>query len=99
MFYAAAKAVAQSFTVLGHSQTITFAKIAGQTVGKSLTLKATASSALKVSFASTTTSVCTVTGATAKMVKAGSCTIEAKQAGNDVFAAAKPVTQTFKVTQ
>ena len=97
--YAAARAVAQSFTVLGHGQTITFAKIAGQTVGKTLTLKATASSGLKVGFASTTTSVCTVTGASAKMVKAGSCTIEARQPGNDVFAPAKAVTQTFKVTQ
>jgi sugar lactone lactonase YvrE len=96
--FAAAKAVPQSFTVLGRSQTISFGKIASQKVGTPLTLTATASSKLKVDFSSTTTSVCTVTGATAKMVAAGNCTIEAKQPGNDVYAAAKAVSQTFTVT-
>jgi len=97
--YAAAPAITQSFAVSGHSQTISFPTIANQTVGASVTLKATASSGLAVAFASTTTTVCTVTGTKATMVTAGNCTIKATQPGNSVYAAAPAVTSTFKVTQ
>jgi hypothetical protein len=95
--YAAATMVPQSFTVNGEAQTITFGTIAAQTVGTPLTLSATASSGLTVSFASTTTSVCTVSGATATFIAAGSCTIDANQAGNNTYAAATMVPQTFTV--
>ena len=97
--YTAAPAVPRSFTVHLASQKISFPAIAAQKSGTSLSLKATASSGLKVEFASTTTSVCTVTGTTAKMAAAGTCTIKATQGGNDVYAAAPAVTESFKVTQ
>ena len=54
---------------------------------------ASASSGLSVSFASLTTGVCTVSGATATMIAAGTCTIQASQAGNGVYAAAAPVSR------
>ncbi len=95
--YAAATPVSQSFTVAGQLQTITFAKPAAQTVGTSLTLLATASSGLTVSFASQTTSVCTVSGTTATLLEAGTCTVQATQGGNTQYAAAVPVSQSFMV--
>ncbi len=94
----------QSITLQGtgtqQSQTITFGAIANQTYGTApFTLSATASSGLAVSFASTTTPVCTVSGTTATLVNVGSCTIQATQAGNVDYAAATPVNQSFMVTQ
>ena len=62
-------------------------------------MSATASSGLAVSFASTTTSVCTVSGTTVTLVAVGTCTIQATQAGNANYAAATPVNQSFQVTQ
>jgi hypothetical protein len=50
-----------------------------------------------VSFASTTASVCTVNGATATFLAAGTCSITASQAGNSTYAAATPVAQSFTV--
>jgi RHS repeat-associated protein len=45
-----------------------------------------------VTFASTTTSVCTVSGTTATIVAAGTCTLTANQAGNASYSAAPQVT-------
>lgn len=61
-------------------------------------LDAIASSGLTVSYASTTQSVCTVTGGKITFVKAGTCTVTASQPGNTSYAAATPVTQSFAVT-
>jgi len=59
----------------------------------------TAGSGLPVSFASTTTSVCTVSGTTVTILTAGTCSITASQAGNANFAAAPNVTQSFTVNK
>jgi hypothetical protein len=80
------------------AQTITFTNPGPQTVGTPLTLSATASSGLAVSFASTTTNVCTVSGTAASFLASGSCTITASQGGNSIYAAATPVSQTFAVS-
>lgn len=77
------------------SQTITFNNVPTQTVGTPLTLTAIANSGLPVSFTSTTTSVCTVSGSTAWFLQAGICSITASQVGNTMYLAAAPVTQTF----
>jgi trimeric autotransporter adhesin len=61
-------------------------------------LSATATSGLTVSFASNTTSVCTVSGTTVTLLTTGGCSITASQPGNTVWAAATPVTQTFTVS-
>jgi hypothetical protein len=52
-----------------------------------------------VSFASTTPSVCTVSGGNVTLVSVGSCMVEATQAGNTNWPAAPPVDQSFQVTQ
>jgi len=99
--YAAATPVSQSFQVmppLQTSQTITFGSLSNMALGSApLALSATASSGIPVSFASTTTSICTVSGTTATLVAVGTCTIQATQAGNATYAAAAPVSQSFQV--
>jgi hypothetical protein len=88
---------ATTVTVNSMAQTITFANPGLQTVGTPLALAATASSGLTISFASTTTGVCTVAGTTATFIAAGTCTIQATQPGNSTYAAAAPVSQSFTV--
>ncbi|HWG22287.1 MAG TPA: NHL repeat-containing protein [Terracidiphilus sp.] len=97
--YAAATQVQQSITVLPPlpTQTITFVNPGTQVVGTPLTLSATSSSGLAVTFSSATSSVCAVDGATATFVASGNCTINADQAGNGSFAAAPTASQTFIV--
>ena len=97
--YAAATPVTQSVTVSGGltAQTITFANPGTQTVGTPLTLTATASSGLAVNYASTTPTVCTLSGTTATFLAVGTCTINAAQAGNSTYAAATMVTRSFAV--
>jgi hypothetical protein len=79
-------------------QTITFANPGAQDFGTTPTLTATASSGLAVSFSSSTTAVCTTTGGGAvTFVTAGTCTIQADQAGDAAFSAAPAVSQSFTV--
>ena len=96
--YAAATPVSQSFTVNHASQSITFGAISTQTAGTTLSLGAIATSGLAVTYASSTTGICTVSGSTATLLAAGTCTITASQAGNSTYAAATPVSQSFTVT-
>jgi hypothetical protein len=87
----------QSQTPVLQSQTIVFGAIASQPAGTTLALTATASSGLPVSFASTTTSICTVSAAQVSLIDAGNCTIQATQTGNGTYSAAAPVSQSFSV--
>lgn len=81
------------------SQTITFGGLSSQTLLASpISISASASSGLPVSFASLTSSICTVSGNTVTLVAAGQCTIQASQAGNAVYSAAAPVNQSFQIT-
>lgn len=102
--YSAAPAVSVTFTVLSASgtvllsQTITFASPGAQVLGSDSTLVATSDSGLAVTLASSTPSICTVTGTTLHPVSAGTCTITANQAGNSSYAAAATVTRTVSVT-
>ncbi len=98
--YLAAPNVDRSFTVAKAAQTITFAALAGKTFGNPpFTVSATASSGLTVSFASTTTAICTVNGSTVTIVAAGTCTIRASQAGNANYLAAPNVDRSFTVAK
>jgi hypothetical protein len=97
--YAAATPVNRSFQVTPKSQTIAFGALSNRAFGSApFTVSATASSGLAVSFASTTSAVCTTSGATVTLAAAGTCTIQATQAGNANYAAATPVSQSFQVT-
>jgi hypothetical protein len=96
--YAAATPVSQPFTVNQASQTVTFNTIAAQVAGTSIPLTASATSGLMVSFTSLSTGVCTAAGTTATLLTAGTCTIQASQAGNANYAAATVVSESFIVS-
>ena len=96
--YFAAPSISQSFTVHHQTQSINFPPIASQVIGANVTLSATASSGLTVSFASVTPAVCTVTGTTASVSATGNCIIYATQAGNATYSLAPTVSQYFTVT-
>jgi hypothetical protein len=52
---------------------------------------------LKVSFLSETPKVCTISNATASLLAAGTCTVEATQEGDAIYGAANRVSQSFSV--
>jgi hypothetical protein len=60
-------------------------------------VSATATSGLAVVFGSTTPWTCSVTGDMVSLDDQGTCTIEATQPGNEQFAAASPVQQSFEI--
>ena len=95
--YAPAQAQRRFTVKLG--QTITFAQPPDTQVNAHVPLTATASSELQVLFASSTTDVCTVSGATATTLTVGTCAITATQDGNDIWAPAGPVQRSFTVTK
>jgi hypothetical protein len=93
--------VPRSFAIAKATQTISFAEPAGQIFVPGLTvpLAASATSGLPVTLTSTTAAVCTVSGANASILSAGTCTITADQAGNGGFNAAAPVSRSFTVAK
>jgi streptogramin lyase len=81
------------------TQTITFTQpTTPVTYGAApVTLTATSTSGLTVSFASTTPTICTVASGKVSFIAGGTCTIQATQAGNSIYAAATPVSRSIKV--
>jgi len=81
--YAAASPVTRTTAIDTKSQTISFSSLpTGKLVGDApFSLTASATSELTVSFVSTTTGACTVSGSTVTIVAAGTCSITASQAG------------------
>jgi hypothetical protein len=76
-----------SFEVTRDPQTITFTPVTTADIAnKSLTLAATASSGGAVTFASTSTENCTISGSNLNLLKAGNCVVTASQAGTSTFA-------------
>ncbi|WP_345872853.1 Ig-like domain-containing protein [Shewanella algae] len=80
------------------SQSISFNNPGAQSFGTTPTLTATASSWLAPVFSSNSTGVCTITTTgTLNFISAGSCSINADQAGDSSYNAAPTVTQSFTV--
>jgi hypothetical protein len=85
-----------SFEVTRDPQTITFAPVTTADIAtKSLTLTATASSGGAVTFASTSTENCSISGSTLNLLKAGNCLVTATQSGTSTLA---PVTTSATIT-
>ena len=96
----AAAQAQQSFAVAKGDQAITFLTLPAKTFDQGpITVSATASSALAVTFTSATPSVCTVSGSTVNFVTVGTCTINANQAGDSNWNAAAQVQQSFTVSK
>ena len=84
-------------TFMKLAQQIDFAPLSGRTYGEpDFTIAATATSGLPVSFSAA--GACSVSGTTVHITSVGACTITATQAGDDTYAAADPVRQTFAIT-
>jgi alpha-tubulin suppressor-like RCC1 family protein len=99
--FLAATPVVRSFSVTQGANVITFPALANTAFGNIPPVPAaTASSGLAVTFASTTTAVCTATSAgVITLVSVGTCSITASQAGSGNFVAATSVVRAFSVTQ
>jgi hypothetical protein len=99
--YAAATQVTQSFSVTQGSQTITFgAPPIGLVIGATgKAVSATASSGLPVTYSSATPLVCTVdpSSGALTLLAAGTCVIDANQAGNANYSAATQAQQSLAV--
>ena len=96
--YNAATEVTKNITVGKGSQVISFGIVPSVIVGGNGTVAATGGvSGNPVTFSSTTTGVCTVSGSTVTGVSAGSCSISADQSGNVDYNAAPQATQSFEV--
>ena len=88
-------------------QTITFAQPANMVVGSTTqSIRASSTSGLAITFSNDTTDKCSISGvsttagvtsATVTAVAAGTCTIEAKQAGNSSYSAASTVTRSLTI--
>ena len=80
------------------SQTITFDPLVDKLESDpDFAVSATASSGLTVSFSSSTTSVCTVSGDIITLLSTGTCMIGASQAGDSSYFTAPDVSQSFSV--
>jgi hypothetical protein len=98
--YASTTSATATFTFTKATQTITFADPADITFGASpASLSATSTSTLSVAFTTATSGVCTVSGTTVTIVSAGTCTINANQAGNADYEAASQVSQSFTIAK
>jgi len=88
-----------TITVALPAQTITFTQPPNLVLGGTpAVLVASASpSGYTVAFASTTTGVCTASGATLTILSAGTCSITASQNGNPSYSAATDVVKSFSV--
>jgi hypothetical protein len=88
--------VRQSFTIAKAAQTIAFDPLGERTLADPpFALNAAASSGLSVGFAAS--GDCTVSGVTAAITRAGSCTIVASQGGDDNYHPAPSVSRSFTI--
>ena len=87
-----------TFQITRIAQTISFSPPPTVTfVSRTLALSATASSGASTSFVSNSPTICSVTGNSLNLLKAGSCVVEAVQVGNATIAPAF-LTQTILIT-
>ena len=89
--------VTRSHQVVGAPANITWTQSLSGSVGSTVTLTASSSSRLAVSYVSSTNNICTVNGTTLNLIAVGTCTVTASQSGNAYYNAATPVTREISV--
>ena len=101
--FSSAASVTRSFSAVRLGQSIRFSPIATRSLKyPEFTLRASASSGLAVSVATTTPTICTLggpTGRTITLLRPGPCSVIATQLGNERYDPATSITQAFMVTQ
>ena len=78
---------------------ITFQALTNKAYGDIFDVAVSASSGLKVTLVSTTTSVCTISNISVTAIAVGTCTITASQAGNATYPAAISVSRSLTVNK
>ena len=87
--YLASDVYQQTFEILRDPQTISFTLPSAANVSsKSLALTSTASSGAAVTYSTTSTGICSITGSTLNLLTGGNCTVTATQAGTSTLAPA-----------
>jgi hypothetical protein len=84
-----------TYSTEGLRQSIGFPQPPPSTYGETVAPGATASSALPVSYAAS--GACELDGDALRMTDVGTCSVTARQAGNDLYRIAPPVTRSFAV--
>jgi hypothetical protein len=98
--YSAATSKVLKYTVAGLSQTLTFADPADRSWSpEPFDLVASSSRDLPVTFTTTTSTVCSISGTELTMLKAGVCSVRATSIGNATTESALPITQSFTITK
>ena len=93
--YLASDFYVQSFDVTRSPQTISFSLPANTSVStKNIALSATASGGGAVTFSTTSTGICTVTGSTLNLLKSGNCSVTATQLGTSTLS---PISATANI--
>jgi hypothetical protein len=94
--YLASDVYQQTFEILRDPQTISFTLPSAANVSsKSLALTATASSGAAITYSTTSTAICSITGSTLNLLTSGNCSVTAIQAGTSTLA---PVSATANIT-
>ncbi len=92
--------VTQTFSVAKASQSISFAALLERALGgAAFDVVASSSAGLPVTFSTSTSAVCSVTGVSVNVLAVGTCTIAANQAGNSNYNAAPQVLRSFTVSK
>ena len=100
--YNAADPVSGTFTILPAgsnltSQTITFPQLANSQYGNQpVAVSASTTSGLPITFSTSSSKQCSISGSTVTILGAGTCTVTASQAGNNTYSPAS-VTQSFNI--
>ncbi|HVN52959.1 MAG TPA: MBG domain-containing protein, partial [Anaerolineaceae bacterium] len=98
--YNPASPVTRSFTISKANQSITFGSLSNKTYGDAdFTVTATATSGLPVSFGVGSGDKCTVAGNLVHITGGGSCTVTARQAGNENYFPADDIPQIFTIAK
>jgi hypothetical protein len=80
------------------AQSITFSLPATGSIGNVLSLSASASSGLTVTYSVTTSGICAVSGNSLTLLATGTCTVVANQAGNSTYSAASPIARSISIS-
>jgi len=96
--YLASDVYPLTFEITRSTQTVAFTTVSSMpAAGKTLSLSATATSGLPITFQSDSPSICSVNGSSLNLRKSGSCVVEAVQSGNATIAPAS-LAQTILVS-
>ena len=98
--YLPAETLEINFWISANAQEILFGELSARSIlDGPFTLQGTSSAGLPVSYESLTPSTCSVAGGNLTMIDVGTCTIRASQEGDETYAPADSVVQSFLINR